>query len=1738
MTPEQLTEGKRRLAVYRVARPVTVVTSNNRPVESGPGGLGGPSAPGVSLAAGPGAIPKTTNTPRGRSTGTLTEVTTQRNLSRDMVRARSDIDLLSASLGAALTARDEANTKLAENTKELERLRATVVRMQQQQGAGDSGEGEITALISEVEALKNASTALGIKNQELEDAAALRGRSLDEAKAVLAQANSRLAELGNVQQQLNNAIAARDAAVSDRESISTELNATRQELAVAQSSIAVVKSTAAAPDPAATQQIASLTTQIDDLKGRLADAESAQQNATAQLAELTSDLTSTRTKLARSQSLNESQQEQSAIVQAELALSWKEADLLKTDLSDAQAIRDAAIAARDAAIADRDGNSSALTNTRQELAEAQSTIAATQRNLQAEQTKSNEQQSALKRTQDEITSLQQQLTEAQTAAATPDPAATQRINTLGNQITDLQSRLKEAQTEQADTADRLTTLSQNLDAAQVELARSKSLNESQEEQESKTQAELARATKDADQLKQILADAQSDRNDAIANLAKTTHEVTALRATVAKLERAQSARESKAVTALKNELAALKEASVTLEYTHQALVNTAADHSRELDDTQAELVQANTQIAALTKIQSELRSTVAESDAAHDATTNDRDRIAAELNTTREKLADVQSSSATVQNSLQAAQTLTQDQARELNQAANEVVSLQQQLTAAQAAAEAPDPAATQHIASLTDQITALNTQLSSAQTAQVEATDRVTELTGKLEGLQTERDQANTRIEALFKFQGELQNALTESDAAHDATTNDRDRIDAELNTARQELADIQNTVATTQNNLQEERANSLGQQLKIQVSQNEITRLDEQLQAARAAVADREKIATELITTRQELVDAHKTIATIKSTLQEAQTLTHDQARELNQATNNADSLRQQLIAAQAAADAPDPAATQHIATLTNQISTLSAQLSAAQSAQAEATDKLTELTGILETTQADLTSSQTLNESQLAQIATAQKELADGANELAALRVSVTKLKDQQTASSSAEIMVLQDQLQRLQADTKAMSLRNQALEETATESNLKLNETHATLADANTRIAELTKIERSLQTAIAAHATAGPDPVITGQIASLTRDLAVARNEFADAKKQVEQQQTLLDQQDQKLTTLQSELADGKSKLDNSESLISTLQGNLANALAVAAEPDEESVARVSKLTNEMAALNSQLVSAQSAQAEASAQVSELTGSLAANQAELSANQGELAALQATVKKLQTEQSTLYAGNEKISELNQELEQLKNVATALGEQNQELEDAAALRGRTLDETRVALERANDEIQSLNQIKDELQIAIAARDAAMADRASITAALATTRQELDQAQNSLSTTQKYLQEERANTNIQQRELKRTQDEFASLQEQLSIAQAASAAPDTNAANQITALNNMLASEKTARSEATAQLDSLATDLGAARVQLAQLKMANDDLSSRLSVATQPIVSDPADTARITTLEGELQQVRDQLAQIQSSAPVIEDHTTALNELNGQIETLNAELALEKAGRTDADAQSQALVAQLESVQIKLDDTEALLATRTTDPVTPVVDDAEMAAMQVKLDATLGSYNRLEAENNRLKVSSNQLSERLVSLESQLAGVNSSSSNLTQQLNSSNAIAAQVDPLREQLRQTLDQLNSTRRENAQLRTRLAIIVQPRTGTFASPTRPGSVRAATVTAPVVATQPTPAPVAARPQSHTVVSGDTLSGISLRYYGTRQRWPEIYEANRATLPNERSLRIGMQIIIP
>ncbi len=208
-------------------------------------------------------------------------------------------------------------------------------------------------------------------------------------------------------------------------------------------------------------------------------------------------------------------------------------------------------------------------------------------------------------------------------------------------------------------------------------------------------------------------------------------------------------------------------------------------------------------------------------------------------------------------------------------------------------------------------------------------------------------------------------------------------------------------------------------------------------------------------------------------------------------------------------------------------------------------------------------------------------------------------------------------------------------------------------------------------------------------------------------------------------------------------------------------------------------------------------------------------------------------------------------------------------------------------------------------------------------------------------------------------------------------------------------------------------------------------------------------------------------------------------------------------------------------------------------------TDPVPAPAAPAESPKLtdtEEKLAMALRSFRILQDENDRHQKEIRRLTDAGANLNAQLADAHAQIKGLQDQLATVSAVAAQVDILRTQLRQTQDQLNALILENNDLRNRLAITSAPPGSVLSVPTRPGAAvtpSTPTVTPAAIASTPPPADLAAAPaRYHTVREGDTLSRIAREYLGDGNRWPEILEANRDTLKDERSLRVGMRLTIP
>jgi tetratricopeptide (TPR) repeat protein len=114
----------------------------------------------------------------------------------------------------------------------------------------------------------------------------------------------------------------------------------------------------------------------------------------------------------------------------------------------------------------------------------------------------------------------------------------------------------------------------------------------------------------------------------------------------------------------------------------------------------------------------------------------------------------------------------------------------------------------------------------------------------------------------------------------------------------------------------------------------------------------------------------------------------------------------------------------------------------------------------------------------------------------------------------------------------------------------------------------------------------------------------------------------------------------------------------------------------------------------------------------------------------------------------------------------------------------------------------------------------------------------------------------------------------------------------------------------------------------------------------------------------------------------------------------------------------------------------------------------------------------------------------------------------------------------------------QAIKELKQLQQENAALKLQLAKFQQtaPPKSTPVTPAKSVAQKTVTQTVPKTAT---PASTAQAPrQIYHVVSGDTLSKISSKFYDDSGKWDLIYQANKDRMKSASDLRVGQTIVIP
>lgn len=372
------------------------------------------------------------------------------------------------------------------------------------------------------------------------------------------------------------------------------------------------------------------------------------------------------------------------------------------------------------------------------------------------------------------------------------------------------------------------------------------------------------------------------------------------------------------------------------------------------------------------------------------------------------------------------------------------------------------------------------------------------------------------------------------------------------------------------------------------------------------------------------------------------------------------------------------------------------------------------------------------------------------------------------------------------------------------------------------------------------------------------------------------------------------------------------------------------------------------------------------------------------------------------------------------------------------------------------------------------------------------------------------------------------------------------------------------------------------------AANDAVVALTAERDGLQKQLTAAQEAIRKGQADAERAERAEHEAQLLRSQNDKLSAEQSRSQEAAATAGQLTREVERLRGELAQAQVKAQQAQAaaavpavpasqelsQAREKIASLEKLNMELsaraNAAEAKVAASTGSSDVDTLR-SQLAESDMKLQAALRSFTvqqqEHEQERERATRSQADLEARLTAVQSEntslntrlqdaLAEAHSKDVQLADSLKesgqarqSSLAAGQEATALRDQMRQTQAQLALVVEENNQLKTKIAVIAPPPASSLGTPIRPGTAAAQAaitlppaITAPVVS-KPVVKPAAEQPavqapRQHIIREGDSLSKISRRYYGTSERWNEIYEANRNILNDPAKLPLGGALRIP
>ncbi len=547
-----------------------------------------------------------------------------------------------------------------------------------------------------------------------------------------------------------------------------------------------------------------------------------------------------------------------------------------------------------------------------------------------------------------------------------------------------------------------------------------------------------------------------------------------------------------------------------------------------------------------------------------------------------------------------------------------------------------------------------------------------------------------------------------------------------------------------------------------------------------------------------------------------------------------------------------------------------------------------------------------------------------------------------------------------------------------------------------------------------------------------------------------------------------------------------------------------ERDLREAQRPADNSREADSLRKQLAEASQALEKSGATVAELTGTNDRLEKELASARlasTEVVALQEAVAKLKEEAVVLRLKREQMGRdeeqtaayIKSDRRDLAEAQARVAELEKQLTDATTVRTRNSEDhpkPPAELTEANSIVEKLNatvaeltaandRLEKDLENAKKSTEAALAAQAQ-----AVTAARPDAYQMEISTLQSQVKE--LESQIEE-ERNRSAKEVFTLAAQLTRTR------ETN--KSLTEANRALLSAKLPETDAVdkaevAQLQTKVRELAAAGDVLRQQ-------NEKLTGDSQSLLTDLA--ADKTTLQKQLEAAGVQLDKARQEAEQARTELAAL-----QSRTSEAEKATDSHSATVADLTQANARLELEREDMRrLVESYRADITRLTQSVRSTEQqrtEAQRGAQQ-NVDSVTAQMTQLRRDLESVRTAQARQAEAGAAQDRDRVGV------INQLRTENGALAARLS----QAQGTLDQIASA----ARLGTPAATIAS---GGLA-PTRP------VVTAPEA-------------RFHAVTEGDSLSRISMRYYGTPNRWQEIYNANLDVLQGSSVLRVGMQLRIP